>query len=124
MSMPPQNTQQQRRKKARPPRVKHVPVRTCVVCRESGAKRELTRIVRTPEGVVRIDPTGRLNGRGAYLCDKATCWERATVSNVLSRALNTELTPETIAALTEFAAGHVLAEQQGSPGADSKELEQ
>jgi predicted RNA-binding protein YlxR (DUF448 family) len=95
-----------------------------VVCRESGAKRELTRIVRTPDGNVQIDPTGRMNGRGAYLCGKATCWERATGSNVLARALNTELTPETIASLTEFAARHALADQQGRPGADSKELAQ
>jgi predicted RNA-binding protein YlxR (DUF448 family) len=118
--MPSQDSQQ-RRKKRRQPRVKHVPVRTCVVCRESGAKRELTRIVRTPEGVVLLDPTGRMNGRGAYLCDKAACWDRATASNVLARALNIELTPETIASLTEFAAGHVLVDQQGEPGADSKD---
>jgi uncharacterized protein len=123
VSMPSQDNQQ-RRKKSRPPRIKHVPVRTCVVCRESGAKRELTRIVRTPDGHVQIDPTGRMNGRGSYLCNKATCWERATGSNVLSRALNTELTPETIADLTEFAAGHVLAERHGQPGADLKEPEQ
>lgn len=93
-----------RRKKVRPQRVKHVPVRTCIVCRESGAKRGLTRIVRTPEGDVQIDPSGRMNGRGAYLCGKPACWQRAISSNVLARALNVSLTDETLASLTGFAA--------------------
>lgn len=98
------------RKKTRPPRVKHVPVRTCVVCRESGAKRGLTRIVRTPEGDVKIDPSGRMNGRGAYLCTKRSCWQRALSTNALSRALNIALTEETLASLTEFAANLPSAE--------------
>ncbi len=93
-----------RRKKTRPARVKHVPVRTCIACRTSGAKRALTRIVRTPEGDVRIDLTGKLNGRGAYLCDRPACWERALSSKLLNRALNVELTAETIDTLREFAA--------------------
>ncbi len=122
MSMPPQSSQQ-RRKKSRPPRVKHVPVRTCVVCRDSDAKRALTRIVRTPEGDVRVDPTGRLNGRGAYLCDKAGCWERAVSTNVLARALNTQIEPDTIESLKEFAAGHVRAIELEQPGAGSKDAE-
>lgn len=73
------------------PRRKHVPQRTCVVCRTTAEKRTLTRLVRTPEGVV-IDPTGKLNGRGAYLCDDPDCWARAAQSDVLSKALRTTLT--------------------------------
>jgi predicted RNA-binding protein YlxR (DUF448 family) len=76
------------------PRPKHVPIRTCVVCREQGTKRGLTRVVRQPDGLIAIDPTGRLNGRGAYLCDKPSCWERAAASPVLAKALNAELSPE------------------------------
>jgi predicted RNA-binding protein YlxR (DUF448 family) len=49
-------------------RPKHVPRRTCVACRETDAKRQLIRLVRTPEGTVEVDPTGKRNGRGAYLC--------------------------------------------------------
>ena len=118
MKVPPAS-QAPRRKKVRPPRPKHVPVRTCVVCRESGAKRGLTRIVRSPEGVVQIDPSGRANGRGAYLCGKPACWQRAVSSNVLSRALNVPLTDETITSLTEFAAN--LPPYEESSAADSKD---
>ena len=57
-------------------RVKHVPQRTCVGCREILPKRTLIRLVRTPEGV-QVDPTGKSAGRGAYLHDRRECWERA-----------------------------------------------
>jgi len=77
----------------------------CAVCRESDAKRELTRIVRTPEGTVEIDLTGKRNGRGAYLCDRRTCWERAITTPILGRALNVELSDDIRNALREFAAG-------------------
>lgn len=73
-------------------RHKHIPQRMCVVCRESSAKRQLTRLVRTPEAGVQPDPTGKLNGRGAYLCDKLSCWKRAVETEVLAKALRTELT--------------------------------
>lgn len=66
-------------------------LRTCIVCREKEAKRQLTRLVRTADGVV-IDPTGKMNGRGAYLCEQQTCWERALSTDILSRALRTPLT--------------------------------
>lgn len=93
-----------RKKKSRPVRPKHVPVRTCIACRTSGDKRTLTRIVRTPEQDVRIDPTGKANGRGAYLCDRPACWERAIGSSLLARSLNVELTPEAIQTLKQYAA--------------------
>lgn len=75
------------------PRVKTVPMRTCVVCREKAGKRALIRIVRAEAGV-QVDPSGKLNGRGAYLCERETCWERALVSGVLEKALRTQLTAE------------------------------
>lgn len=70
---------------------KRVVVRTCVICREKDSKRQLTRLVRTPGGIV-VDPTGKLNGRGAYLCDKPECWQRAAVSDALTKALRVTLT--------------------------------
>ena len=73
---------------------KHIPQRTCVVCRETNAKRTLTRIVRTAENGVQVDPTGKLNGRGAYLCDRSECWQQAVESDVLDKALRTTLTAE------------------------------
>jgi predicted RNA-binding protein YlxR (DUF448 family) len=69
---------------------KHVPIRMCAVCREKGGKRTFTRVVRTEEGVM-IDPSGKANGRGAYLCDNPECWQRAAKSDVLNHALKTIL---------------------------------
>jgi uncharacterized protein len=57
--------------------MKHVPQRTCVACRQIKPKRELIRIVRTPDGSIRVDETGKANGRGVYLCRKRACWEKA-----------------------------------------------
>lgn len=71
-------------------RIKHVPQRTCVGCRETLAKRTLIRVVRTPEGLC-VDPTGRLPGRGAYLHDRLSCWERA-LKGALAHALKVQLT--------------------------------
>lgn len=68
-----------------------VPARTCVVCRTKDSKRALIRLARTEDGV-KIDPTGKANGRGAYLCESESCWERALVSDVLNHALRTTLT--------------------------------
>jgi len=120
MSMPLQDNTSQR-KKAKPLRVKHVPVRTCVSCRESGFKRGLTRIVRTPEGDVRIDPTGKLNGRGAYVCEKASCWDRVIATPLLWRALNVQMTPETLEIVKEHAASHSSIGEARDDAADVKE---
>lgn len=70
--------------------LKHVPQRTCVGCREVNTKRELVRIVRTPDGVM-IDSSGKLSGRGAYLHRQASCWQRG-LKGALARALKTEFT--------------------------------
>lgn len=75
-------------------RPKHIPQRTCVVCRETNAKRSLTRLVRTADEGVQVDPTGKRSGRGAYLCEQASCWKRALESDVLDKALRTTLTGE------------------------------
>ena len=72
-------------------RRKHVPLRTCVVCHTKDSKRSLTRLVRTADGV-QIDPTGKMDGRGAYLCDNVSCWERALNTDILDNALRTTLT--------------------------------
>jgi predicted RNA-binding protein YlxR (DUF448 family) len=72
---------------------KHIPIRTCVVCQTKDDKRVLTRLVRTDAGVV-VDLSGKMNGRGAYICDSANCWERAVNTNILNKALKTLLTHE------------------------------
>ena len=81
-------------------RVKHIPQRTCIGCREVLSKRQLLRIVRTAEGV-RVDPTGKLAGRGAYLHDKRSCWARG-LKGALAHALKAEINPEDRIRLEEF----------------------
>ena len=66
-------------------------MRMCVSCREMRPKKELTRVVRTPEGNVVVDPSGRANGRGAYLCLKTACLDKAIKSRALDRALETKV---------------------------------
>jgi predicted RNA-binding protein YlxR (DUF448 family) len=73
-------------------RVKHVPQRTCVGCRTVQAKRSLIRVVRRPDGVF-VDPTGKAAGRGAYLHNLQSCWERG-LKGALAQALKTELTDQ------------------------------
>ena len=90
--------------KAKGPRPKHVPIRTCIACRQEAGKRELVRVVRTPSGSVQVDPTGKLAGRGAYVCRARACWEQALQGHRLSTALKTNLSADSLAALQAYAA--------------------
>lgn len=71
-----------------------IPMRMCVGCREMKPKRELLRIVRTPEGVISTDVTGRVNGRGAYVCKSPECLKRAEKSGALQRAFGVAVPKE------------------------------
>lgn len=81
-------------------RRKHIPQRTCIGCRQVQAKRSLIRVVRSPEGV-RIDPDGKLAGRGAYLHDLHTCWQKG-LDGRLAHALKTQISAEDMSVLEEF----------------------
>ena len=70
------------------------PNRQCSGCRESREKKDLIRVVRTPEGEFCIDRTGRRNGRGAYLCDSEECFARARKSNALNRSFRVDVPDE------------------------------
>jgi predicted RNA-binding protein YlxR (DUF448 family) len=83
-------------------RRKHVPQRTCVGCRKIRPKREMVRIVRTPDEGVKIDESGKAPGRGAYLCRERQCWERAFSEKRIDYALQTGLSKEEWEALLEF----------------------
>jgi len=74
------------------PQPKRVPQRTCVGCRTVQAKRQLVRLVRTAQGSVEIDPSGKAQGRGAYLHDRRECWRTALASGALDHALKVTLT--------------------------------
>lgn len=94
-------------------RRKHVPQRTCVGCRAVLPKRSLIRIVRRPEGV-EVDSTGKRTGRGAYLHDQRSCWERG-LKGALAHALKTELTPQDRDLLLAYMA--TLPEEEALPKA-------
>ena len=81
-------------------RVKHIPQRTCVGCREVLSKRQMVRVVRTANGV-QVDPTGKLAGRGSYLHDRRECWERG-LKGTLENALKIKLTADDRAGLMMF----------------------
>jgi uncharacterized protein len=81
---------------------KHVPLRTCVECRQVRAKRELTRIVRTPQGTIEIDERGKAAGRGAYLCRNRACWEGAVRHERLEHALKSKLSAAEKERLLEY----------------------
>ncbi|MBI3287676.1 MAG: YlxR family protein [Chloroflexi bacterium] len=82
---------------------RRIPQRTCMGCRQVKPKRELLRIVRTPQGQVALDPTGKAGGRGAYLCPQRDCWELALDQKALGHALKTTLSPEVRQVLREQA---------------------
>lgn len=88
---------------ARPRRTRHVPQRTCIGCREEEGKRGLIRIVRTAEGRIIIDATGRANGRGAYLHASRPCWEKALKGGTITYALKITPAREDIEALRAYA---------------------
>lgn len=68
---------------------KKIPMRQCVGCQTSKSKKELIRVIKTPEDEILIDTTGRKNGRGAYLCPDTECLRKARKSKGLERSLKT-----------------------------------
>lgn len=72
-------------------RLRKPPVRTCVACRTTSDKRALVRVVRTPEGDVHVDPTGKANGRGSYVCATQECFDNAIVKRRFDSALRVNL---------------------------------
>ncbi len=73
---------------------KKIPQRQCMGCRERKAKRELIRVVRSPEGEVSLDFGGKKNGRGAYICPKPECLKKAIRSKALDRSLEVTIPEE------------------------------
>lgn len=86
---------------------KKIPMRQCLGCREMKPKRELLRVVRSPEGAVTLDLRGKASGRGAYVCPNPECLKRAIKTKALSRAFETEIPQEVYdALLAEMEAAH------------------
>ncbi len=75
-------------------KVKKIPQRQCVGCRVMKDKRELLRVVKSPEGEISLDFTGKKAGRGAYVCHDLACLQRSRKSRALERAFETTISPE------------------------------
>ncbi|WP_334072948.1 MULTISPECIES: RNase P modulator RnpM [Paenibacillus] len=71
-----------------------IPLRKCVACQQMMPKKSLIRVVRSPEGEVFIDLTGKKSGRGAYLCGQVSCFKLAHKNRALDRALKAPVGPE------------------------------
>ena len=86
---------------------KKIPIRQCLGCRENKPKKELIRVVRSPEGTISLDFRGKANGRGAYVCPDPACLKKAIKAKALERALDTAIPEEIYAQLTaQMEAGH------------------
>ncbi|MGI6499033.1 MAG: RNase P modulator RnpM [Oscillospiraceae bacterium] len=73
---------------------KKIPMRQCIGCREMKPKRDLIRVVKSPEGVISLDLRGKLPGRGTYICPQASCLAKARKSKGIERAFSTSIPPE------------------------------
>lgn len=75
-------------------KAKKIPLRKCIACGENKPKKELIRIVKNNQNEVNVDLTGKLNGRGAYICPTKECFELAFKTKKIARSLETEITEE------------------------------
>lgn len=82
-----------------PAQLKRIPLRKCTGCQEMKSKKEMMRILRTSEGEIILDTTGRKNGRGAYVCCSMDCFEKAVRNKGLERSLKVKVPEETYESL-------------------------
>lgn len=87
---------------------KKIPQRQCMGCRERKNKRDMIRVVRTTEGAVSLDFSGKLNGRGAYVCPDAACLQKARKTRSLERCLEVEIPEDVYNRLTREMEGNTL----------------
>ncbi len=83
------------------PKVKKIPLRMCVGCREMKPKKELIRLVRTAQDDIEIDPTGKRSGRGAYVCPQEECLQQAVKAKRLEKALQRPISEDIIQVLLQ-----------------------
>jgi predicted RNA-binding protein YlxR (DUF448 family) len=95
----------------------------CVACRTRDAKRGYVRLVRAADHDVQVDPTGKQNGRGAYLCRRRACWQRALDGRALEQALKVEIGEERRAELREYARSHFPPDEEAAHVTAAEELQ-
>lgn len=94
-------------------KARQTPLRTCIGCGTGSDKKALVRIVRTPEGDVAVDPTGKANGRGAYICASTDCFDAALRRKRLDSALRVRLNEEELDRLRREFDSAITALSQG-----------
>lgn len=77
------------------PVAKKIPLRTCIACREEKPKKEMLRIVKNAAGEIRLDFSGKLPGRGAYICDQAACFAKLNKNKLLHKTFSCSV-PESV----------------------------
>lgn len=87
-------------------KTKSIPMRTCIACREVKPKKEMFRVVRTAEGEVLPDPTGKLAGRGAYICGSEQCMKKLSDKKLLNKAFSTAVDATVYAGVEEEVNGN------------------
>ena len=76
------------------PKTKKIPLRTCIACREMKPKGEMTRVVRNADGEIKLDPTGKAPGRGAYVCNNPACLKKVDGKKLLHKAFSSSVAVE------------------------------
>ena len=87
-------------------KTKSIPMRTCIACREVKPKKEMLRVVRTAEGEILADPSGKLAGRGAYICGSEECMKKLNGKKLLNKAFSTEVSAAVYAGVEEELSGN------------------
>lgn len=105
-------------------RVRRQPQRTCIGCQRILTKRELNRVVRTADGRIVIDPTGKVPGRGAYVCDNRQCWLDSLARKRFERALKVELSESDRAMIEAYVALRTTASDPTPDEPDTSTEEQ
>ncbi|MCD6230881.1 MAG: YlxR family protein [Dehalococcoidia bacterium] len=79
-----------------------MPLRTCIACRQVKEKRNMIRLIATKDGIIKVDPTHREPGRGAYICMQGACWAKGIGGKYLEHALQVKLSPDNQQALLDY----------------------
>ena len=83
------------------PKVRKIPMRTCIACREEKPKKEMPRVVRSSEGAISLDFSGKLPGRGAYICNSAECVKKLKKYRLLNKTFSADVPEEVYARIEE-----------------------
>ncbi len=87
------------------PKTKKIPMRMCIACREMKPKQQMTRVVKTADGDIFADPTGKAAGRGAYVCDNADCLQKVGLKKLLHKAFSANVSEEVYLGVEERLGG-------------------